>query len=255
MTLDWTLVPVALALFFAGFVKGATGMGFPLIATPMLTLLLDVRMAIVVLVLPSVLMDLGQLFRGGVPTALFRRFASVFLCALAGVFLGTWGLARLSLWVLHLILGTVVILFAGSSLLTWRLTVPRRAEPLASPVAGFAAGFLLGLTNTIGPVMALYLQGLGLGKADFVKAIATTFVMAKFWQVIAISTWNLFSVEALKLSLFVSAFVLVSFYLGLRTQDRIRQQTFNRAILSLLILSGLMLIYRGLGGAGTEIAG
>ena len=50
-------------------------------------------------------------------------------------------------------------------------------------------------------------------------------------------------------------FVLVSFYLGLRTQDRIRQQTFSRAILALLMLSGVTLIYRVLGGAGTEIAG
>lgn len=249
MALDGTLVLVAGTLFFAGFVKGATGMGFPLMATPMLTLLLDIRMAIVVLLLPSVVMDLSQIFRGGFPAAIFRRFSSMFLFALAGVFLGTWELARLPLWVLNLILGTVVILFAGSGLFAFTLATPRRAEPVMSPVMGFAGGFSLGLTNTMGPVMALYLHGLGLPKADFVKAISTTFIMAKFWQVAAISTWGLFTAEAVKLSLFVTAFVLVSFYLGLRAQDRIRQKTFNRAILVLLIGTGLMLVYRALNAA------
>ena len=52
-----------------------------------------------------------------------------------------------------------------------------------------------------------------------------------------------------KLSLFVTAFVLVSFYLGLRTQDRIRHQTFSRAILALLMLGGVTLICRVPGGS------
>ena len=246
MTLEPTLALVAAAIFFAGFVKGATGMGFPLIATPMLTLLLDIRMAIVVLLLPSVVMDLGLMFRRGIPTAVLRRFSSMFLFALAGVFLGTWELTQLPLWTLNLILGTVVILFSGAGLFAFTLDTPARAERFMSPVMGFVGGFFLGLTNTMGPVMALYLHGLRLDKADFVKAISTAMIMAKFWQVIAVSTWGLFTAEALKLSLFVTAFILASFYLGLKAQDRVRQQTFNRAVVLLLIFTGLMLVYRAL---------
>ena len=246
MELDGTLALAAMAIFFAGFVKGATGMGFTLMATPMLTLLLDIRVAIAVLLLPSVLMDLGQMLRRGIPTAMLRRFSSMFLFAFAGVFLGTWELTQLPLWVLNLILGTVVILFAGAGLFAFTLNTSPRAETVMSPVMGFAGGFFLGLANTMGPVMAIYLHGLRLDKADFVKAISTAFVMAKFWQAIALSTWGLFTVEVLKQSLFVTAFILASFYLGLKAQDRIRQQTFNRAILVLLIFTGLMLIYRAL---------
>ena len=246
MELDGTLALVALAIFFAGFVKGATGMGFTLMATPMLTLLLDIRTTIVVLMLPGVLMDLGQVFRGGVPSAILRRFSSMFLFALAGVFLGTWELTQLPLWLLNFILGTVVIMFAGAGLCSFTLVTPPRAERLMSPVMGFTGGFLLGLTNTMGPVMAVYLHGLRLDKADFVKAISAAFIMAKFWQVVALSTWGLFTVEAVKLSLFVTAVILLSFYLGLKAQDRIRQQTFNRAILVLLIFTGAMLAYRAL---------
>ncbi len=246
MEIDATRILVAAAIFFAGFVKGATGMGFPLIATPMLTLLLDIRTTIVVLFLPSVVMDLGQLFRRGMPGAILRRFSSMFLSALAGVFLGTWELTQLPLWALNLILGTVVVLFAGVGLLSFNFTAPPRAERLLSPVMGFAGGFCLGLTNAMGPVMALYFHALRLDKGDFVKAISTAFIMAKFWQVIALSTWGLFTVEAVKLSVLVTGFILVSFWLGLRIQDRVPQRAFNRAVLVLLVVAGLTLMYRAL---------
>lgn len=247
MVFDSTLVFVGLAVFFAGYVKGATGMGFPLIATPMLTLILDIRMAVVVLVLPGVVMDLGQIFRNGFPTATFRRFASMFFFLFAGVFLGTWELATLPLWKLNLIMGVVVTLFAAFG---WcrlgGVTTSRKAESILSPVVGLVGGFLLGVSNAMGPPVALYLHSLKLDKTEFVKAIASAFIMAKFWQIIAIAAWDLFSFEAFKLSLLVTAFILVSFYLGLKTHDRVDQATFNRVILVLLSVVGVSLIYRAL---------
>jgi len=246
MTFDYTTVLVALAVFFAGYVKGATGMGFPLIATPMLTLILDVRLAIVVQLLPGVLMDLGQVFRNGLPTAIIRRFAPMFFFAVAGVFLGTWKLATLPLWQLNLILGTLVTFFAILGWCRFTLTSSSRAESILSPVVGFVGGFLLGVSNSMGPPVAVYLHSLKLDKTEFVKAIGTVFIMTKFWQIVAIATWNLFSFAAFKMSLFVTSFVLVSFYLGLKTHDRVDQATFNRLILVLLSVIGVSLIYRAL---------
>lgn len=246
MVFDSTLVLVSLAVLFAGYVKGATGMGFPLIATPMLALILDIRMVIVILVLPGVLMDLGQLFRNGIPAATVRRFASMFFFALVGVFLGTWELATLELWKLKLVLGVVVTAFVLLNFLRFDLRTSRRAETVLSPVMGFIGGFMLGMSNAMGPPMAVYLHSLDLKKTDFVKAICAVFIMAKFWQVVAISTWGMFTFEALKISLLVTVFIMASFYLGLKTQDRVDQRTFNRAILVLLSGVGVTLIYAAL---------
>jgi len=68
MPLDLTTLLVGAALLLAAFVKGTTGFGFPLIATPMVALLLDIRTAIAILVIPNIVMDIGQIFRGGFPT-------------------------------------------------------------------------------------------------------------------------------------------------------------------------------------------
>ena len=71
MSFDLTNVLVGLALLLAGFVKGASGMGFPLIATPTVALLLDIRVAITILIIPNIVMDVAQVFRGGFPLALW----------------------------------------------------------------------------------------------------------------------------------------------------------------------------------------
>ncbi|MBF8254465.1 MAG: putative membrane transporter protein, partial [Deltaproteobacteria bacterium] len=48
MSFDLTYVLIGVVLFFAAFVKGATGLGFPLIATPTVALLLDIRIAVTI---------------------------------------------------------------------------------------------------------------------------------------------------------------------------------------------------------------
>ena len=75
MDFDPTLILVGIALLFAAFVKGASGLGFPLIATPTVALLLDIRTAITILLIPNIVMDVAQVFRDGFPFAVLRRFA------------------------------------------------------------------------------------------------------------------------------------------------------------------------------------
>lgn len=68
MAYDFTYPTVALALLVATFLKGATGLGFPLIATPTVALLLDIRTAVTILILPNLFMDSAQVIRDGFPT-------------------------------------------------------------------------------------------------------------------------------------------------------------------------------------------
>jgi uncharacterized membrane protein YfcA len=94
MSFDLTHVLVGAALLLAAFVKGATGLGFPLIATPMVALLLDIRTAVTVLILPNLFMDSAQVLRDGVPYDVFRRFSSLIALTIIGVFLGTMVLVK-----------------------------------------------------------------------------------------------------------------------------------------------------------------
>jgi uncharacterized membrane protein YfcA len=237
-----TTLTIAFALLLASYVKGITAMGFPLIATPMVALALDIRTAVAILVLPNLLMDLTQAFRGGAPTVIFRRFAPLLLMAIFGVFAGTRALVVLPLWILNLILGLIVIVFVFTNVYRTKFQISTEAEKFLSPLVGFGTGFLNGMTNVAGPVLAIYLYALGLKKTDFVRSIASIFIVNKAAQLAALSTWNLLTLSKLQLSLFVCAFILGGFYLGVKTQDQMSQKVFNRAVTTLILLFGVMLI-------------
>ena len=176
MSFDLTYVLVGVALLFAAFVKGATGLGFPLIATPTVALLLDIRIAVTILILPNLLMDVTQVFRDGFPYAVLRRFKSMVGLTVIGVFLGTAALVRTPLWVLNLCLGIMVLIFVGSNMLKFDFTISPAAEKILSPIFGFISGFLNGMTNAAGPTLAIYFYSLKLEKRDFVKAVATILI-------------------------------------------------------------------------------
>ena len=246
MPFDLRYVLVGVALLFAAFVKGASGMGFPLIATPTVALLLDIRVAITILIIPNIVMDVTQVFRGGFPFHVLRRFTWFLLMTVVGVFLGTKVLVTLPLWILNLCLGVMVLVFVISNWLRFELTISPKLERKLSAPAGLIGGFLNGMTNAAGPALAIYLYNLRLPKVEFIKSIATIFIITKFSQLIAVSTWNLFNRATLSLSLGVTLFVLLGFYGGLKTQDRINQKTFSRCLLVLMFVVGVILVLRSL---------
>jgi uncharacterized membrane protein YfcA len=246
MSVDATQLLVGAALLIAGFVKGASGMGFPLIATPTVALLLDIRVAITILIIPNLVMDVTQVLRGGFPFFVLRRFGGLASLTIIGVFLGTKVLVTLPLWILNLCLGTMILVFVLSNWLRFEFTVPAEMERTLNLPAGLISGFLNGMTNAAGPALAMYFYSLRLQKTEFIKSISAMFIVTKLSQLAAVSTWNLFDSYTLSLSLFVTLFVLIGFYGGLKTQDRIDHTTFSRALLVLLFVIGTMLVVRAL---------
>src|SRR5918996_4745897 len=72
-----TLMLATVAVLLAAFIKGAIGFGFPTLGTPLLALFIDVKTAVVVLIVPNMVMDAIQFVRGGAPVHTVRRFASL----------------------------------------------------------------------------------------------------------------------------------------------------------------------------------
>jgi uncharacterized protein len=244
MSFDPTYVLISASLLVAAFIKGATGLGFPLIATPALALLLDIRTAVTVLILPNLFMDTAQVIRDGFPYDIFRRFSGLIVPTIIGVFLGTMLLVKMPLWILNLCLGVIIMGFVLSNLFKFNFTISPQGEKILSPIVGFTSGVLNGMTNAAGPALAIYLYSLRLDKRVFVKSIATIFITTKLTQLVAISTWNLFVWDTIKLSIQVLLLTLAGFYAGMKAHDSVNQINFNRGLLMLLSLIGVILIAR-----------
>ena len=241
-----SLLAAALAILAAAFVKGAVAFGFPLVATPLLALVLGVKTAVAVSIIPNIVMDSVQLARRGQAFATVRRMLSLIVFSMAGMWVGTLLLVILPGRVATLVLGVFVLAFAAVTASGLAPRVPARWEPWLAPPVGLVAGVLGGLTNVPGTPMVLYFVALGLDKYDFVRAVAVTFIVVKVVQLAAVAWYGLLDLRLLGVSLGFSVVALAGFSLGARLQDWLPARAFNRAVLGFLVLTGAWLIYRGL---------
>lgn len=242
-----TLVAAALAVLAAAFVKGAVSFGFPLVATPLLTLAVGVKTAVAVSIIPNIVMDSAQLVRRGNALATVRRMLPLIVFSMIGMWVGTLLLVVMPARFATLILGVFVLLFAAVSASGLAPRVPPRWEPWLSPPVGLVAGVLGGLTNVPGTPMVLYFVALGLDKYDFVRAVAVTFIVVKVVQLAAVTWYGLFDAWLLAISLVFTVVALAGFAVGARLQDWIPARAFHRAVLGFLVLTGAWLIFKGLG--------
>jgi uncharacterized protein len=235
-----------LAVFVAGTVKGTAGLGFPTLATPLLSLAVDVKTAVALLILPNIVMDGIQFARRGAPTATIRRLLPLLITGGIGTILGTRLLVVLPPRAVLLLLGGFVIAFVALNATRFSPRLPPAWEPWAGPVAGFVAGVVGGVTNVPGTPLAMYFYALGMSKADFLASAAFTFLIYKLVQIGAVAWYGLLSSALAATSLALTGIALAGFVGGLWIQNRLDQRAFNRAVLALLGALGLWLVVRSL---------
>jgi len=239
------VVPLlALAVAVAAFVKGAIGFGFPTLGTPLLALVVDVKTAFLVLIVPNIVMDGLQFVRSGALRVSARRLLPLVATGAVGMVLGTRLLAMLSARTVMLILGGFILAFVALSVTRLSPRLPPHWEPWASPVVGFVAGVVGGITNVPGTPLVLYFYALELPKREFVSAVAFCFVLYKLVQLAAVTWYGLMSGPVLAWSLLLTVVALAAFALGLRVQDRMAPRTFNRVVLVFLGGLGVWLVIR-----------
>src|SRR6266446_6308432 len=166
-------------------------------------------------------MDGIQFARRGAPLATVRRFGSLLLAGGVGIVLGTRALTLLSPRAATLILG-LFVLFVTLSATGLAPKVPARWEPWLSPLAGFVAGVIGGVTNS--------------------PATALVFFFYKLVQLGAVTWYGLLPWSLLWASMALTVVALAGFAVGLRLQDRLDQRTFNRAVLVFLGALGAWLL-------------
>jgi uncharacterized membrane protein YfcA len=227
-------------------VKGSIAFGFPTVATPLLALVVDVKTAIALTILPNIVMDgIQSLRRGGFVTTV-RRLAVILVFGLVGMPVGTRLLLALRAETAEVILGAFLLAFVAWNVSGVTVTISRRWERGLAPVVGFVAGVVGGITNAPGTPLVVYFYALGMKKEEFVRSVAFSFLVYKVIQLgslvgYGVLTWRLFGA-----SVVLTLLGLGSFALGLRVQDRVAPRTFNRLVLGFVGVLGLVLLVRGL---------
>jgi uncharacterized membrane protein YfcA len=192
------------ALMLGGALKGATGMGVPVIAVPALAAFFDVPFAIAILTVPLLVTNSWQVWRFRAHASGLAFLPRLLVSAVVGILVGTWLLTTLPVDVLSIALGVVTILYIGVRIARPEVAIgPETARRWALTAGGLAGG-LQGATGVSAPVSVTFINGMRLSRPQFVLTLSALFLAFVLTQIPALAfagvlTWErtLYSTAAL----------------------------------------------------------
>ncbi|PYM11999.1 MAG: hypothetical protein DMD81_25300 [Candidatus Rokuibacteriota bacterium] len=112
-----TTALVAAAAALAAVVKGMLGMGFPPVATPLITTLVGAQTAVVSVAIPGFLQNAVQAWGGRAHLRDIRSLTPLLAMLIVGSLLGAYLLTVLPVHLVTLLVGVSVMIYAGLALL------------------------------------------------------------------------------------------------------------------------------------------
>ena len=241
------LIVVAVASLVGSFVKSVTGMGFPLIAIPILTLFIGVESAVVVIAIPNVIANL--LLNLGVREERHRTrdLPVLLVTSIFGAVVGTLVLVESPEEPLLLGLALSVFAFVVQRVRNPDLSLDPGTTRRWAPLAGLLAGFSHGAVGVSGPIVAMWLHGYRLPKDVYVFSVTGLFLVSGATQLSVFVISGQYSQDRLLASGVALIATLCMIPIGTRMRSRIGGAMFEWLILALLVLSGASLVLRALG--------
>lgn len=228
----------------AGFVKGVTGMGLPTVAMGLLGIFMPLPVAAALLVIPSFVTNVLQLFSGPAMMQIISRLWLMMLLILAGTVAASSLLISINPAWSASGLGVALILYATFALVSPLLTVSPAREKWLSPVIGGVTGIITGATGVFVMPAVPFLQSLRFSKDELVQALGLSFTVSTVALAAGLYLHDAFRVEQFSLS-FVALFpALAGMWLGQKVRARISARRFRQCFLLFLIVLGMELTSR-----------
>jgi uncharacterized membrane protein YfcA len=238
---------IVAAVLVGSLVKSVTGMGFPIIAVPIMSLYTGPATAIAVIAIPNAAQNLGIAWshRRALPET---KGLAVF-CGV-GVLGAVGGALTLGVVPEDLTSAVLVIAIAAWVFQALRrpdLVVPPERRSFVNPIAGALAGIFQGAAGISGPIVAAWHHGLRLSREAFVLSIATAFLLTGTAQIAVLGARGELT-GRLGVSAMLTVIVLGTIPIGARLRERLSGPAFERLVLTMVAASGLGILVDILAG-------
>lgn len=237
------LIVIAFALMLAGLVHGTLGIGFPLVSTPLLALVMDVRLAVLITLLPTVAVNLGSIIQGGSWRAGLAAFWPLAVWVLAAAVFGALLLASFDPRPFKLALAAVIFVYLNAGRMRFvRMRWLETRAHLGMAVFGTLAGLSAGSVNVMVPILVIYARLRDLPKELMVPVFNMCFACGKLSQIAVFGAAGLLSTEWLWATVAGAAVAVLALLVGFRVRARISASTYEMILRRLLLVMALVLV-------------
>ena len=233
------MIIVFSVIFIAGCVQGMTSFGFSLLSLPILSMIIDIKVIVPMLVIFSLIMNSIILYKIRKHMKLKDIYLLIIVAALATP-LGAKLLINVDKEVLQVFVGILVTLSA--ILMHYGYKINIKNEKLVHIPLGFMSGLLNGSVSLSGPPVILFLTNQGVDKQVF-RATLTAF----FWilNVITIVTFyfnNLITGEVVQMTSITVPALVAGVLLGVYFGNKVKDQIFKKITTIMIISMGMLSI-------------
>lgn len=241
------MIDLSLAVVIVGvalFIRGMTGFGGALIMVPFLSLLWDIRQAVVIIALLN--LASGAFLVATSRAHIVRRdVIGLAVWSLPGLGIGAVALAFVDVDIMTIVLGVFTILASLHLMFRRRQEIePNPPNHAVEGGVGLLAGTLHGMLGTSGPVIVPYFaHRISIGTALRASLLAYLLTL----DLLRMSSYVVFGL--VDRGILVTGLILIPIafaagYLGGNVQARLPERTFRLLVASLLLFSGVMLLVR-----------
>ena len=242
------LILVGVASAVAMLAKSATGLGYPLVAIPILAAMTGVETAVVVVTLPNAVANLLVGWRTRHARSETRDVFVLTATSALGAVAGTFVLVSAPERPLLIVLAAAVLLFVIRSLWFGDIAVPPGIGRQASPAVGVAAGMMQGAVGVSGPIIGSWLYAYRLPRDAYILSLSVLFLVTGVAQITTLASIGAYGSDRLVAAAVGFGPVLAVLPAGEHLRTRLSGSQFDRAVLGLLAASGVTLVVRALTG-------
>jgi uncharacterized membrane protein YfcA len=242
------VLAIIAVMLFAGLIHGTLGLGFPMVATPMLATMMDVRSAILITLLPTMAVNIASIMNNRSSLASTRPFLPLVLFALLGSIVGASVLAVTDPAPFRIVLAGLILLYLWNGIRLPKQWLMNNSL-LAMAVFGLIAGISAGTTNVMVAILIIYFMSMETPRSTLVPALNSCFLVGKLSQIVVLAIAGLLSVRLALETAPLAAAAVIALLLGQRLQPRIQVSTYQSILRKLLLLLAIVLIYQFLNEA------
>ena len=226
---------ILLAVTFAAVTHGAVGFGFPLLSTPLVALITDVRTAVLATLVPNIVLNVMSIVRGANWRATLRSYWPVAAWVFLGTLAGSAVLAYANPAALKMLLACLIVVYLLQSRHA-RAPSPllMRHRRASAAVFGLAGGFFSGTVNVAVPPLLIYFSALELAPLVMTQAMNLSFLAGRSTQVLALVSAGRMAPGWFLLGIPLSVLAVLALRLGFVLQRRFAPALFTRLMRGLL---------------------
>lgn len=239
-----TILFCSLVFLLAGIIKGVLGMGLPTVAVALLALVMTPGEASALLLIPSLVTNLWQLYGGPALGQLISRLWLMMVMLCLGTLLTVRWLTESESVFIPAMLGLILIVYGCMGLCAYRLPTVSESGGLFSGAVGFVTGLITGATSVFVVPAVPYLQAMNLGRARLIQALGLSFTVSTLTVGAGLSWQGALVIDDVKTSLLMLLPALAGLLAGQKLRTRLSETLFRRLFFIGLLLLGIFLFVR-----------